>query len=73
MPDFSSHERTLACWPYLLYNESYWRDAGVVELACLENKCASNGTQGSNPCLSATRKVIRFFDIFDPTPFLQPE
>jgi hypothetical protein len=25
----------------------------VVELACLENKCASNGTEGSNPSLSA--------------------
>ena len=25
----------------------------MVELACLENKCASNGTEGSNPSLSA--------------------
>ena len=29
-------------------------DAGVVERGGLENRCASNGTQGSNPCLSAT-------------------
>jgi hypothetical protein len=28
-------------------------DAGVVERGGLENRCASNGTQGSNPCLSA--------------------
>jgi hypothetical protein len=28
----------------------------VVELACLENKCASNGTEGSNPSLSAISK-----------------
>ena len=26
----------------------------MVELARLERVCASNGTQGSNPCLSAT-------------------
>ena len=29
-------------------------DAGVVERGGLENRCASNGTQGSNPCLSAS-------------------
>ena len=28
-------------------------DAGVVERGGLENRCASNSTQGSNPCLSA--------------------
>ena len=34
-----------------------WRGAGVVELACLENKCAFTGTEGSNPSLSAIEKV----------------
>jgi hypothetical protein len=29
-------------------------------LARLERVCASNGTQGSNPCLSATKKSRRF-------------
>ena len=29
-----------------------WRGARVVELACLENKCAFTGTEGSNPSLS---------------------
>ena len=29
------------------------RDAGVVERGSLENYCAGNRTQGSNPCLSA--------------------
>jgi hypothetical protein len=34
----------------------------VVELACLENKCASNGTEGSNPSLSANyRSLYRRF------------
>ncbi len=33
-------------------------DAGVVERGGLENRCASNGTQGSNPCLSATFHYI---------------
>jgi hypothetical protein len=28
-------------------------DAGVVDRGGLENRCASNSTQGSNPCLSA--------------------
>jgi hypothetical protein len=36
-----------------LYNVPIRRGARVVELACLENKCASNGTEGSNPSLSA--------------------
>lgn len=30
------------------------KGAGAVELACLENKCAGNGTEGSNPSPSAT-------------------
>jgi hypothetical protein len=34
-------------------HSSPWRGAGVVELACLENKCAGNRTVGSNPTLSA--------------------
>lgn len=34
-------------------------DAGVVERGGLENRCASNGTQGSNPCLSATFSMIK--------------
>ena len=29
------------------------RDAGVVDRDGLENRCTSNCTQGSNPCLSA--------------------
>ena len=32
------------------------RDAGVVDLACLENKCAFTRTGGSNPPLSAKIK-----------------
>ena len=31
----------------------------VVEGACLENKCVGNGTEGSNPSLSATLRPIR--------------
>ncbi len=31
-----------------------WKDAGVVDRGGLENRCALAGTQGSNPCLSAT-------------------
>jgi hypothetical protein len=34
-------------------------DAGVVERGGLENRCASDGTQGSNPCLSA---IFAFVD-----------
>ncbi len=30
------------------------KDAGVVERDGLENRCTLTGTQGSNPCLSAT-------------------
>ena len=30
------------------------RGAGVVERGGLENRCTFAGTQGSNPCLSAT-------------------
>ena len=30
------------------------RGAGVVERGGLENRCPFTGTQGSNPCLSAT-------------------
>jgi hypothetical protein len=33
------------------------RGARVVELACLENKCARKGTKGSNPFLSAKNIV----------------
>ena len=31
------------------------KDAGVVDRDGLENRCTLMGTQGSNPCLSATR------------------
>ncbi len=33
------------------------RDAGVVERGGLENRCARERTQGSNPCLSATQSI----------------
>ena len=32
----------------------FWTGAGVVERARLESECASNGTEGSNPSLSAS-------------------
>ncbi len=32
------------------------RDVRAVEGACLENKCAGNGTVGSNPTLSAINR-----------------
>ncbi len=32
-----------------------WKDAGVDDRGGLENRCSLMGTQGSNPCLSATR------------------
>ena len=32
-----------------------WRGAGVVERGGLENRCAGNRTEGSNPSLSASR------------------
>ena len=43
------------------------RGAGVVELACLENKCAFTCTEGSNPSLSARRrlgKIVRSYRVF---------
>ena len=40
----------------VLESEELRRGAGVVELACLENKCALTGTEGSNPSLSAKLK-----------------
>lgn len=43
-----------------------WRDAGVVERACLESMCTCKGTQGSNPCLSA---FIRFAYTMNPLLF----
>ena len=36
------------------YRAAPWRGAGVVERGGLENRCPFTGTQGSNPCLSAT-------------------
>ena len=33
------------------------KDAGVVDRDGLENRCTRKGTQGSNPCLSATKKI----------------
>ena len=34
------------------------RGAGAVERGGLENRCAFTGTQGSNPCLSASRSAV---------------
>ena len=34
----------------------YWRGAGVVEQAGLENRCTLTGTVGSNPTLSAKKQ-----------------
>ena len=36
-----------------------WRGDRVVEGTGLENRRASNGTEGSNPSLSARREVVR--------------
>ena len=36
--------------------DEYWRGAGVVEQAGLENRCTLTGTVGSNPTLSAKNK-----------------
>ena len=36
------------------YQKRLRKDAGVVERDGLENRCTLSGTQGSNPCLSAT-------------------
>ena len=35
----------------------------MVEWGGLENRCASNSTQGSNPCLSASTFKINALDI----------
>lgn len=35
------------------YKPHPWRGAGAVERGGLENRCASNRTEGSNPSLSA--------------------
>ena len=35
------------------------KDAGVVDRGGLENRCALAGTQGSNPCLSATHGLYK--------------
>ena len=43
-----------------------WRDARVVEWDGLENRCTGNGTEGSNPSLSATiinLKIRKFEDL----------
>ena len=37
--------------------ENERKDAGVVDRDGLENRCTLTGTQGSNPCLSANKKI----------------
>ena len=34
------------------------KDAGVVDRDGLENRCTGNGTEGSNPSLSAEEKSV---------------
>ncbi len=44
-------------WLYLRLNILMKRrDAGVVDRDGLENRCTGNGTEGSNPSLSAYKK-----------------
>ncbi len=37
-----------------LFREMLWRDDRVADCATLERSCTGNGTEGSNPSLSAT-------------------
>jgi hypothetical protein len=48
---------------YNWYNNFVWRGGRVVEGARLESVCASNGTAGSNPVLSAI-KINRYISIY---------
>ena len=43
----------------------YWRGAGVVERAGLENRCGRKSTQGSNPCLSAINYCFTSKNLFN--------
>ena len=36
----------------------------MVELAVLERLCIGNGTEGSNPSLSAKKPAFAFFDFY---------
>ena len=49
---------TLRKKPYLCSANRQWKDAGAVERDGLENRCTLTGTQGSNPCLSATEPQV---------------
>ena len=43
----------------------------MVELAVLERLCIGNGTEGSNPSLSASKPALAFLDFY-PRRFLIP-
>ena len=45
--------------PKANYNSRVWRGGRVAEGARLESVCASNGTAGSNPVLSAREKAAK--------------
>lgn len=49
---------------YLCKPLYYWRDVRVVEGNGLENRRAGNGTEGSNPSLSAN-SLTRFVRVFE--------
>ena len=42
---------------FAIFAPAFGRDARAVEWGGLENRCLRSRTQGSNPCLSATRKT----------------
>ena len=52
-----------------------WRDARVVEWGGLENRCTLSSTGGSNPFLSATKRVKfpSLFFVFSPSECLHSE
>ncbi len=43
---------------HLLSRACIWKDAGVVDRTALEMRRTREGTQGSNPCLSAAVKDL---------------
>ena len=52
------------------YQKSRW-DARAVEWACLENRCARKGTEGSNPSPTAMNVWSQDHRGFESHPFRQ--
>ena len=51
---YSNHCNSKLLCTFAVFQKFCWRDARVVDWGGLENRCTLTGTQGSNPCFSAT-------------------